>query len=220
MLVSGFLPAAPWWKSPSSSYPDVWQFGSLLVTYLTIPSILLGFGALAMVTIDFLDSCAWWYGWSSTFRARGPDLLWSVGPFMLGCKAGFCRGRWSRWSGEQGSLCEKQRAWPAHQTCPVAALAAGCKAEGWRWNIRNGCCLRKLPPERGVGLEVGVHKKRLLRRCWSWSRSEAEDEQEKTLPKEVRSEPTQLWGKSGFRRSSPKDLHWNPEVCLWWVNPG
>ena len=155
------------------------------------------------------------------FQSQGtwPAVVsWPVYAWMQSWLLQRAVGGWSGWSGEQCSLCEKQKAQPAHQVCLAGALASGCNAEGWRWNSRNGCCLRKLPPERDVGLEVRLRKKRLLRKCWSWPGRETEDEQDKTLPKEVRFEPTQgreeLWGKSGFRCSRPKDLHWNPEVSI------
>lgn len=41
-----------------------------------------------------------------------PGDLTCCGPCMLGCKTAFCRGQLGL-SEEQGSLCEKQRAWPA-----------------------------------------------------------------------------------------------------------
>lgn len=113
------------------------------------------------------------------------NLLWLVGlwVWMQSWLLWRAVGGWLGWSEEQGSFCEKQRAQTVHQTCLVAGLASGCNAEGWWWNSRKGCCLWKLPPERTVGLELG-----LLRNHCSWPGRETEDEQEKTVLKKARLE--------------------------------
>lgn len=125
----------------SSSCPDVWQFGSFLVR---ISSMLLDFGALAMVTVDFPDSSAWCYACSSAFWARRAALLYGL--CLLRFKAAFCGWWWEgAWS---GSKVLPVRSRGLASSSDLTALTSVFNAEGWWSKSRNGCFLWKLPPER------------------------------------------------------------------------